>query len=492
MPYLDIVFHNVNGGSTGNTGDANSRYGYTVAFPNLVNVCQTPAGNAGTLIPATVAQKGYASLGWGDNITAASAVAGGACGLFFCESPPYPLVPGTGYHIGAWTTTNQMTTRAYANWGGSDWNPASDKNLIGYEGCDFVNGWVAVPGLTCPADTIPPVPLPIFPTELDNQQWLPPLGWKIQNEQPPYDNWFGLPQWNGRAWTALQPMGIPPAPVFSAVPDLTNMPQSFTPAGSNNYGSVFMEGLPDMSQPVDDSLQDEGWLGKSNPCSVLQCLGTGDPDLYDGYAPPGSDRYAIYFQAINRTYYSEEGIGDAISGLFIHTMEAADPGTQLVALCQDFPDSILFGSLNLDISNVVGGQLLSLASLQAAIEDSHTVLAIQQANGTFYSTYKTPDGPWEGCRDYALIPNAYVPHVELWACQNGNDAVLEANHSNHSVLMLRIHCNDLQPDLTTSDDDGPPHKKRRRDDNGDPDETEPPYKKQRLENGEQAEERPEE
>lgn len=467
MPYLDIVFHNLNGGSSKNIGDANSRYGYTVAFPNVVNVCQTPTGPNGTSVQTTVAQKVYASMNWGDNITAASAVAGGACGLFFCESPPYPLIPGTDYHIGAWTTTNQITTRAYSNWEGSDWNPATDKRLIGYEGCDFVNGWVAVPGLTCPVGTELPVPLPLFPTKLDDQKWLPPLGWKIQNEQPPYDNWFGLPQWNGLAWTALQPMGIPPAPVFSAVPDLTNMLESFIPSGSNNSVSVFMEGLPDMSRPVDDSLEDENWLGKSNPCSVLQCLGTGDPNLYDGAAPPGSDRYSVYFQAINRTYYSAEGIGDAISGLFVHTIAAADPGTQLVALCQDFPDSILFGSLNVDIKKIIGGQPLTLHSLQAAIENTHTILAIQQADGTFYSTCKTPDDLWDACRDYALIPNAYIEHVELWAYQNGDEAVLQTNYSDHSVLMLRIHCNDLEPDMTRPDEDEPPRKKRRVDDEGD-------------------------
>lgn len=469
MPYLDIVFHNINGGSPKNIGDANSRYAYTVAFPNVVNVCQTPVGPDGMPVPATKVQKGYASLDWGENITAASAVAGGACGLFFCESPPYPLIPGTGYHIGAWTTTDQITTNGFANWTGADWNPASDTKLNGYEGCNFVNGWVAVPGLTCPVGTTLPMPLPVFPTKLDGQNWLPPLGWKIQNETAPYENWFGLPQWNGLAWTAQQPMGIPPAPAFSAVPDLTNMQESFIPAGSSNYCSVFMEGLPDMSRPVDDSLQDENWLGKSNPCSVLQCLGSGDPNLYDGAAPPGSDRYAVYFQAINRTYYSEDGIGDAISGLFVHTMAAADPGTQLAALCQDFPDSILFGSLNVDIKKIIGGQSLSLFSLQTAIQNTHTILAIRQADGTFYSTCKPPDGLLGTCQNYALIPNAYVVHVELWGCRKGDETILETNYSDHSVLMLRIHCNDLEPDMTTSDNDEPPRKKRRTDGNEDDD-----------------------
>jgi hypothetical protein len=354
MPYLDIVFHNIRAGGALRVGPANSRAYYT-RYPTLVNVCQTPAGAGGALVPRTMLGGGYASLGWGANIAGAL---GRACGMFFCESSPYTVFPGSLYN---------------PNWGAAM-----------------------------------PAAAPAFPTV---------------------------------ALNAAVPVGpgpnlLPPNPAPNPAPP-NSIGNSFTPWASAIHLCAFLEGYPDTAPPpiVPLAPASANWLVKSNPNCPIRCIGTGDPTapLY-GAAPPGSDRYAIYFQATNRTY---NALGNPISGLFVHTKNtAADPGTQITALCRQFPNSVIFGDLNFDITNA-----LKLQSLNASINGTHTVLAIQQAvGGPYYKTHKTMAN-WNSCLDYALVPNAFTGHVEIWGYKPGAIPVLHPNGSDHSVMMLRIFCN---------------------------------------------------
>jgi len=429
MPYLDIIFHNVQQGGAGRIDGANSRYTYTVGFPNRVNVCQTPNAAGAGFEPATPAYpaRSVAGLGWGNNITAAGGAVGGACGIFFCESSPYPYIPGTHYHVGAWTSTNFITSPPYfKKWFYPAFDPNKDTKLTGYSGCTPVDGWIPLPGWNCEPGEVPAFPI-------GGINWLPPLRWSITNDDAPYDEWFGRPQWNGADW-AIPPA---PAPAYSAVPDLTLIQHSFIPSGGNNFVCAFLEGLPDAAPPAGalPALPARNWLGKRNPNCALQCVGTGDPNIYNTFAPPGSDRYAVYFQATHRTYPDSS----PIKGLFVHTKNTgADTGTQLAALCRRFPNEIIFGDLNFDLRIDLKRQ-----SLEAAVGETHVILAIQQASGLgFYCTRYQAGGGGTSCIDFALIPRTQIRNVELWARDPG-EAVrrLDRNNSDHSVMMLRIHCN---------------------------------------------------
>jgi hypothetical protein len=179
------------------------------------------------------------------------------------------------------------------------------------------------------------------------------------------------------------------------------------------------------------------WFGRSlfgsNHC--IRCLGTGAvnfPPLAVPAAPPGTDRYALLFQAD----WPYSGTAQRVTGLFVHTKNtAADPGTQIAALCRLFPNDIIFGDLNLNLRQAHKEQ-----SLAFAVGGTHTILAIRQAagGGNYYFThYLGMAGA--STLDYALVPNAQVAHVELWAHDPGAGVPrLSVNGSDHSVMMLRI------------------------------------------------------
>lgn len=354
MPYLDIVFHNIRSGGRKCVNPVTSRAYYT-EFPNTVNVCQTPGG--GGFIPATLAGGGFASAGWGANIVGP---AGGACGMFFCESSPYPYFSGSSYN---------------ANWSAA----------------------------MAPPPPVIPLPPPVFPVVPLNSAV--PVGPGAPNAAP-----------------------NPAAP--------KSIKNSFTPYVGKLQRCAFLEGYPDQAPPAAVPLApvSGNWLVKNNLNCPIQCIGTGDPapPLY-GAAPPGSDRYAIYFQATNRVY---NGLGNSITGLFVHTQNTVgDPGTQLTALCTQFPNAIIFGDLNFDITN-----RFKLQSLNASINGTHTVLAIQQAaGGSYFKTHKLM-ASWSSCLDYALVPNAFTTHVELWGNRTGAIPVLHPYNSDHSIMMLRVYC----------------------------------------------------
>jgi len=318
MSYLDILFHNIQQGGLGRINTAASRANYTTVLPSQMNVLQTPTAHG--YAPGGAGGAPVASLAWGANITGGA----NACGMFFCESSPYPGLPNpTNYH----------------------------------------------------------------------------------------DNWRTPP---------------------SAVPNLAAI-GSLAPSANLNQLCAFLEGVRDagpLPAPIISSIPGAAWLGKSDANCALHCVGTGDPTLYGAHAPPGSDRYALYFEATNRTY---PGGIESITGVFVHVKNTdADPGTQIAALCRQFPQQIIFGDLNLDIRCQ-----LKAASLQAAIARTHALLALQQCtvNRLYYATHGNTS------LDYALVPNAYVNHVELWAHDNGGGAYnLNTNGSDHSVMMLRIHC----------------------------------------------------
>lgn len=251
-------------------------------------------------------------------------------------------------------------------------------------------------------------------------------------ESPPYDD-NDYNHWQGNA------LAVPPVP--SAIPafptDHTN--SGFTPFGVVNTLCAFLEGEPEAAPAVGAPVIPAPAL---NPTSVhwigtqgIRCLGTGATVMRNGQAPWGSDRYGIKFQAHRRSYPN----GNNITGIFIHIKNThADPGTQIAALCREYPTEIIFGDLNLNLR-----QPLNLESLGHAIGATHTILALQNPTGgnQYYITHQTVGLAAGTCLDYALIPNAHVADVELWAHRPGAAATLSSNNSDHSVMMLRIRCN---------------------------------------------------
>lgn len=205
-------------------------------------------------------------------------------------------------------------------------------------------------------------------------------------------------------------------------------------------GENMAVGAPALVPPI---IPSPHWMGSAN--QAIRCLGTGAAPLLNGIAPWGSDRYAILFQAARRQYPpppppmgAPPPAGDPIIGIFVHTKnENADPGTQIVALCNAYQNAIIFGDLNLNLRHD-----LKFAALREAVSGTHTVLAIQNhagANPLYHTHYKAA-GAGQSCLDYALVPNAHVADVELWARRAGAAAALERNLSDHSVMMLRIQC----------------------------------------------------
>jgi hypothetical protein len=175
-------------------------------------------------------------------------------------------------------------------------------------------------------------------------------------------------------------------------------------------------------------------VGSFGGAGRVHYLGTGA--MFAGAPPAGSDRYAIFFQAEWR--YPVLGPGPAgpqVTGVFVHTKNTqACPGTQLAALCRRFPDEIIFGDLNLDLR-----QPAKAASLAAAVGATHTILALQHGGGYYFTHYAMGGG--SSALDFALVPNAFAPNVELWAHRpNPAIATLWTNGSDHCVMMLRITC----------------------------------------------------
>ncbi|VVS95097.1 endonuclease/exonuclease/phosphatase family protein [Desulfoluna spongiiphila] len=179
------------------------------------------------------------------------------------------------------------------------------------------------------------------------------------------------------------------------------------------------------------------WFGRGllgAPDHGIRCLGTGAvnfPPLPVPSAPPGSDRFALLFQAD----WNYNGSAQRVTGLFVHTKNTqADPGTQIVALCRLFPNEIIFGDMNLNLREVYKN-----TSLSYAVGGTHTILALRQVGGggNYYHT-RYAGGGGTSTIDYALVPNAQVANVELWARCPGPVPVLQQNGSDHSVMMLRI------------------------------------------------------
>lgn len=326
MPYLDIVFHNIqHGGLPVNRID--SRRHYSVDFVAQMNVFQSNAGPGS--IAAGIAPP---SAGWGGSVTSwgVGHPPASACGIFFCESQDY-------------------THADYANWQGD-----------------------ALRGI--------PTAIPVFPVDY--------------------------------------------------------IMSGYTPIAALNTLCAFLEGNtenPAVGVPVAAGVPpvyaSAHWFGNQ----ALRCLGTGAAPLLDGNALWGSDRYGILFQAARRTYPD----GNAITGFFVHIKNTnADPGTQIAALCTNYPNSIIFGDLNFNLRT-----LLQERSLREAVRGTHTILAIQQVGGIYYHTRYVAPGGGTSCIDYALVPNAQVANVELWAQRIAAAATLFRNGSDHSVMMLRIRCN---------------------------------------------------
>jgi len=173
------------------------------------------------------------------------------------------------------------------------------------------------------------------------------------------------------------------------------------------------------------------WFGNNSECGLF-CLGTG------AIAPANqavveSDRYALLFQSL-WTYPN----GNQIKGVFVHTKNTyADPGTQVAALCVQYPDHLVFGDLNVNLHEPLKRQ-----SLVASIAATHTILSIEQAGGNNYFTRYNANNASTSTLDFVCIPNAVAPHVELWAYRPGAAANLErnGNNSDHSVMMLRVRC----------------------------------------------------
>lgn len=247
-----------------------------------------------------------------------------------------------------------------------------------------------------------------------------------------YTHWGGL----APAVPAGIPTAIPafPLPVGGLLP--AYVVAGFSPCAALNTLCAFFYGStdPSVAPTLPPTVTSPGWLTAAG--QALACLGTGDGALFGPLqAPYGSDRYAILFQATRRTYPS----GAPITGVFVHTKNTlADPGTQIATLCRLFPNEIIFGDLNFNLR--IDRQVESLAH---AVGATHTILAIQQTGvgaPPYYCTRYPPVGPANSCLDYALVPNAQVINVELWARQPTVVPTLSTNASDHSVMMLRIHC----------------------------------------------------
>jgi len=197
--------------------------------------------------------------------------------------------------------------------------------------------------------------------------------------------------------------------------------------------AVLVAGIPAVPMQIGTA----AWFGRrllGAPDHGIRCLGTGAvnfPALPVSSAPPGSDRYALFFQA-DWNYF---GSAQRVTGLFVHTKNTqADPGTQIAALCRLFPNEIIFGDMNLNLRDAYKN-----TSLSCAIAGTHTILALRQAGGggAYYHT-RYAGGAGTSTIDYALVPNAQVANVELWAQCPGPVPVLLQNGSDHSVMMLRI------------------------------------------------------
>jgi hypothetical protein len=249
-------------------------------------------------------------------------------------------------------------------------------------------------------------------------------------ESPAYDH-PDYTYWNGHA-PALPAMPSSAIPVFPN----SHVLSGYTPFVSLNTLCAFLYGRDEnhaigVTGVVPAVIASGEWI--HSPNQALACLGTGAAPLLNHAAPWGSDRYGILFQASHRTYPN----GDAITGVFVHTKNTdADPGTQIASLCRHFLSSIIFGDLNLNLRNT-----LARDSLAYAIGATHTILAIQSAPaGPYYYTRYDAHGAGTACLDFALIPNAHITDVELWAHRPGAAVTLSRHHSDHSVMMLRIQC----------------------------------------------------
>lgn len=241
-----------------------------------------------------------------------------------------------------------------------------------------------------------------------------------------YNNWQGI--------APAVPAGIPTAiPTFPT----DYIASGFTPFVALNTLCAYFMGLDDnnavgaRAAPAAVVASTE-WM--SAPNRALSCLGTGAAALLNGNAPWGSDRYGILFQARYRTYPNN----DSITGVFVHTKNTdADPSSQIVALCREYPNSIIFGDLNVNLR-----QGYTLESLTHAVGATHTILALQDvASNLYYYTRYDGLGAGTACLDFALIPNAHTADVELWSHRAGAAATLSTNNSDHSVMMLKIRCN---------------------------------------------------
>jgi hypothetical protein len=333
MPYLNIVFHNIQHGGRA-VNQPTSRQDYTVNFVNNANVYQIN-GVRGTLAAPVFGSSPTGA--WGACVTRSLATPNTASGIFFCESN-------------------------------------------GYNHAD-------------------------------------------------YDDWRAV------APSAAVPGGVP-----SAIPPLPAGPvgYGYSPFRSTNTRCVFLEGKA--HDPAVGAVAaipiPPNWVGSAN--QALRCMGTGSATFLGPNAPWGSDRYGIVFKAFNRAYFNPVPVPVPvpITGVFVHTKNTeADPGTQIAALCRHFPTEIIFGDLNLNLR-----KLSNYQSLAYAVGATHTILAIQNAAGQYYCTrYQGQRGT--ACLDFALIPNGQVANVELWAYDPGGAAPsLLKNHSDHSVMMLRIRC----------------------------------------------------
>ncbi len=351
MPYLDIVFHNLNHG--GNPVNQNNSRNFYTSYSANVNVYQTVGGGAGQTAGAAAAAP--PSAAWGASITGAAT----ACGIFFCESHAY-LDPD------------------YNRWDGN----APAVPAIGYS---------AVPN---------------FPVN--------------------------------HLTSGFTPFHIP----FGGNP---NTICAFLGGDSEKIGGA-VGGLPRIGpaaqtvSPPDD--------GGGNP-QALDCLGTGALGVFGavGNAPWGSDRYALLFQVRHRVYPGGGGNAvNRIKGLFVHTKNThADTSSQLIALCNQFNDHIIFGDLNFDLR--LPNNLLKRESFGQAISGTHSILAIERVGGggQYYFTRHAGNAfgaPGTSTIDFALVPNARTAHIELWSQRlAGGVPTLQRNASDHAVMMLRIRCN---------------------------------------------------
>jgi len=186
-----------------------------------------------------------------------------------------------------------------------------------------------------------------------------------------------------------------------------------------------------------------------------------------GVAVPGSDRYAIKFDA-KKNYFTTD---HHIHGIFVHIKNTnSSPGLQLAALCKANPHAIIFGDLNLDLNKV-----LKHEALEDAISNTHKILAIKQEGDFFvpgtpsppstktargralarslppiqekktFRTTRFKGALHSSCLDYALVPINNEADIKLGAYRVGEHSVvphLERKHSDHSTMLLQIKCRD--------------------------------------------------